>query len=1073
MVIGFVTLLITCSSLSLFLQNARPPSSDTPSNAHRYDDSQRYSSRSGGVSASRPTKLADLKTSSFASLSSVDTVQYESMEVANTRQSSSFDDGHPSIKPDPDASQPGRVSDDLPPPVPASGTDNKDDPRSARDSGWKYRNGPDDGTSRMRNRPPFNGRFGNGNDSGSRFALRDQRSYDRDTYRDRDRDTYRERDRERDYDHDKDRDWDHDKDRDRRVAGDLNNRFRDDRRLDDRSRGQVNRRPFAEHRPYDSRSYDAPRRYDSKPSNDLTAAAVTKPGQSDERNAPDTSAPRPLGEERSISRLPLDNGSITTNEERRPGALPLLDDRPLRPPPADDRQGPIPSTNDRLSRYDDRRPPGRSTSPVLADRPVRAGETTQFNFTLGMRPAVTDGIARHVESDRRPQPPSSTQPDLGADRSMRTTDERRRSSPVPVTNERQNRLDRRPLPPSGSTSVTDRQVRPIDDRHPPVEGDRQSKPSVIDDRPPPTAPSAERQVRQPGASNDRRARGPPAVPDDRGGPRIPPSSDHRTQNPPNEDDKTVRPSVPLEDRIGRPTPMLQDRLSTASSTGSSKPEDRPGNLSQPSRTEPRLGRTGSLGTTPVLANEYPREANHPGGQRLSHPPDKRPAPSDERESRQHVPGVSPAVDRVGRPAEDHAAAAATTVPPPPPPLATADSSRPPTFSGARPPRPDDRGRPPDRFAPPEDRPPPPAAPSLQGGPPPRASSIAREDSRGGWKASSPQRFSSPPSPVRPRSFLSAAEIRRDGANPQSPSSLDRARYADRRSDMMEVDPPSGRYSGAPRRSSPAPDGYYSRGADASWTRNFPEDPARHMSLDPPYRRGWTSNDRALDDWSLKRPAWDAAPRDGPLVESNTISNHGWETREAHERRVAIPDSSSHTTATRPFERRPPLPHLPENYPSEDRGYQPDRPRYTPMDVAPTAPYSRGRPRTPSPRPPGRRVPGTDDDLRPPPVKRPRDDDYDYYPSAPSGEALFTSLSEYMVPSRPRTPPPPNNGSYYDGARPAPYTLNPATSGSRDRPYDPPPRNDVGGYHRYDRRPPPRSPPHYSRGYDRRYSMPPQ
>ncbi|KAI0369612.1 hypothetical protein BV20DRAFT_1121871 [Pilatotrama ljubarskyi] len=899
-------------------------------------------------------------------------------------------------EPPPAKLSPPKGREDLRPRDPAWGSRGNLDDRQHRNdvnrAGGRVSESPRPGNLNAPNNANGNG---HGNDVRP-LPPRDQRIVDRD------------RERERDRERDKDRDFE--RDRGRQPPREEPNRFREDRRNDDRPpRPADNRRPSPDSRRYEPRY--PPRRYDSKASE----GSFTSPRLAD-KSPPEPRPIRNLGEERAIVRPPADVAAPRPSapDERRPPP-PVVPEEPIskQPPPVDDRRLPVSSASvsDRQLRVnDDRRPP---PPPAAAERLTRPPE------------------------DRRP-PPAAVY-----ERSGTSADDRRRP-PSPDINEKIGRTmdDRRaPVPPSPAMSL-DR--RPVDDRRPaPPAVDRYVPTSSSEDRRPPVsaerAPRAGPEERRAPPLEERISRTPiPSLLDSV--PARPTLEDRNART----DDRNARPPVPLEERISRAPPSLHERLSLppVRQDDRSVPrlEDR---LSRPANAPPSLEERLS---TPAALEERPL----------------RPPPSDDRPPR---PPLPPVERPVARPVDDRTILAEPARPPPPTERAPAHAqdrvftpadrfTRPATPAGS------DRAQPP----PPRSY----RAPSVARDeprsfrPPSPGRSPARSDVREFRPVGEPRDRLSyrpgpgpGPGPEQDRDRY-ASERRAAPAPPPGP-------------DLMDVDPlhpraPESRLSY--RRPSPPPppaDPYPPR--DRAWVPageaapyREPE-PARRMAADP-HAREWRDGERPYEEWNDR--SWERGreyDRDARFVEREAVPP-AWETREERERRAAYPpDVPPPPPPARAYE-RPLSARLTDAYPDE-RAYL-DRGRYG-VELAPA--YSRVRPRSPSPL----RRSGASDDMRPP-LKRAREDPYaagPYYPEEPPRGGPV----EYAP--RMRTPPPPPSSAYYDdprypaspGGRERDY-LDP-----RDRdvpgyaPYDR--RADPGP-----RMPPPRSPAPYARSAygrdDRRY-----
>ena len=813
--------------------------------------------------------------------------------------------------------------------------------------------------------------------------------------------------------HDRERSRERDRDRDWELDRDRRPDFA--RLRDDRRNDDRFRGPDSR-RPLDSRPYE-PRVADTYRPLERRPDDGGPPRSLDDRlHLHPDSRPvfRNLGEERAIVRGPADP----------PNPNHPLPDAHRQPAIAaqlvDDRRAPLPTPIDR--------PPKD-----IGDRPPRDLEDRRL-------PPSVDRPPRGPE-DRRPSPPAN-------ERLLRSPPDRR-----PPPGSYQDRLarptdDRRPPPPTGP----ERPVRPQDEpRGPPPNHAERPPPRPVDDRRPyPPPPTFERNK----ANDDRRV--PPPLEDRNartGAPPLRPPPDERSLRPqPSKDDVGARPPVSLEERISRPAPSLQERISAVPA----RPDDRR-SREPPARLDERVARP-----PPSLEERLSRPA-------VVDDRTARPPIAEDRATRPMPP--PPATDRTVRPAPSDERSSLLAEPVRPPLSGPSD----------RTPRPDDRGRPTDRFrSRSPDRGPAPR-PSVY---PPRAQSLAR----------------SPPRKFEPRSRTRSparSDILRPANDPpprdrdmRPPYRPEPGRFGgDRRPDVMDVDPPAPRFGASYRRPSPPPpssDGPEPYSRPRAWPPSsdpYPEDTARRPPPDArPYGREWRDGDRSYpDDWDPRTGRdWERpAPREYERDRFDASHAPGWETREERERRVSstYPPPADATPAPRPFETRPLSSRLSDAYPPEDRSYsrEIERPRYPPPE--PDPPFSRVRPRSPSPL----RRPGAVDDLRPP-AKRTRDESYGsgyYAPSAADPPPRAGPPADY--PPRARSPPAVGGTAYYDDPRAPPYRSGPPPPLPRDRDYaDPRDRApDAGGYSSFDRREPPprihRSPAPYNRfGRDeRRYSVPPR
>ncbi|GJE90044.1 hypothetical protein PsYK624_061660 [Phanerochaete sordida] len=707
--------------------------------------------------------------------------------------------------------------------------------------------------------------------------------------------------------------------------------------------------------------------------------------------------------------------------------------RPSVPRDTDDRPGPPSDPHPPRSLPDERSSEPRLHRPGGEDRP---GDTR-------IPPTSGDDRSLHARADER--------------------DARDRQSRPPGD-------DRRPLPPA-----SERGLKPTspDNRRSGLPMDRSTK--LSDDRRPPLSTANDKQMDprspegiRPSANGETPAR-PPVSSDSRRGPPPSPS----TRAPPTAgvtDDRVVRPaerSAGLHPPPERPRPLPAD--------------DRRGAPPAPSRaTDDRRP-----------PDDYPAKPPAP----LSAAP---PRPLDDRARAEDKPARQPSLqDRLSRPgdsllparsvADDRAITSSSDTASARPALDSAtiparpSDVRPP--SDARPlpdrlSRPEDRGRPltSDRFArtsPTRDRSPPRYNYAKN-----RPLSLVREDA-------SPRSFKPRGETVSPR----RTEFVRPPDRASYPDRYERDRSRDRRSDIMEVDPPrfSDRAQPAGYRRSPPP-----FNPDRPWSETYAGDVVRRDLPPPPpppgYRREWREDDRLtpnvpFDEWDRERRDWDRPPtmdRDRDHDRDRFLSREppppSWETREERDRRVSggFPPAplsiAGDAPPSRPFDSRPLSARLSEPYAADDRDRF-ERARYPPLDASPGS-YSRVRGRSPTPpRRPGAPI----DDLRPP-MKRARDDAYGpsgYYPPPPGA---LDAGREYSPPPR-RTPQP---GGYYDDARDYPPRGPSPAPSVRDRDRDFLERDSYPPYDRREPPPlgrmaPPRSPPPYARGPygrdDRRYPPP--
>ncbi|KAH9932548.1 uncharacterized protein B0H18DRAFT_986160 [Fomitopsis serialis] len=687
-----------------------------------------------------------------------------------------------------------------------------------------------------------------------------------------------------------------------------------------------------------------------------------------------------------------------TADTYRPYERRPIDDvgAPLRTHPSDDRSHP------------DTRPPPRTLGEERAiirgpaDAPPtrtlpddhRPPDAPSTDERRAPVPAPSERPPRDFE-ERRPLPPP-----VSSDRPLRGNEEHRASPPPANDKLLRSPEDRRP-PPTGSYS--ERQTRPADDRRapplPPSSSERQVRPQDSPRGPLPLSSSVDRPIRP--LYPPRPYSPAPRMNDDRRMP--PPTPEDRGTRPgpppsrPPPEERSLRPQPSKEDLSSRPPVSLEERISRLA------PSLQERISTTAARPDDRLDR----GQLPRLDERVSRPAPSLE-ERLSRAPPTtddrtaRPPATEDRATRPMPPPA--ATDRLARPAPSDDRA-----------MLLAEPARPP-LSGPpdRGPRPDDRGRPPvsNRF----NRP---GSPAADRGPGPRPGSVARDP---------PRKFEPPRS-----------DILRPAGDPPPPR--DRADIrppygGDRRPDIIDVDPPAPRFNASYRRPL---EPYPPRGRAWPPTNDsYPEDPVRRPPPDA-RERGYP------DDWESRNGRdWERPPpRD---YERDRFADAppapGWETREEREHPAPAPRSSR----------------LSEGYAPEDRSYgrDMDRPRYPPAPDTP--PFSRIRPRSPSP-------------LRRP-VKRARDDAYGsgYYPPPPADTTPRAGPPQ-DYPPRGRTPPPVGGSAYYDDPRGPPYRSGPPPPLQRDREAP-----DVGGYSSYDRRDPPSRmlPPQPRYGRDeRRYSVPPR
>ena len=766
---------------------------------------------------------------------------------------------------------------------------------------------------------------------------------------------------------------------------------RPDPRYSDNNRGRFYDRDRDTHRDREA-NWDRDRDYNrdrAGPVGRMAGRDLDRDRRPDERDRYDTRRPAG-GEQRHEPTRRYDNRPSTSGPPESPTTA-------ARPDDSRDRERPGPPADTRSTR-----PVGeeRSLGPL---RPLEDRDRRPLPPPEDRRPPNDD--RRSVVNDRRPPPPS----ERDRERPGRPIDDR----PPPSHN------DRRPLPPDnhrrspvpGSGYNADRQARPLptDDYRPP----RVASPA---DRSRPVDPSSRA---PPPAVDDRRAQAPGSS---LARPR--PTSTTITPSdvrPPIPDrppvDRTTRSHVPLEDRISRPAPSLQDRLSGVNEqTPSSRPEARL------PVTEPRPP-VGS-GPEPSLR---PADARPP-------PPSKDTAAESARPA-----NPPPGTEDRGRPTD--------RFPPHLAPASQTDRDR--TRSGT-------------------------AVPFAGN----RAPSVARDDNRSTTKrpltVSPSRRYNDAPPP--PRSGFAnrppVGEYERERRPDNAGMDVDpSSRYSGDR-------PPPAVYRRSspapfPERNWPPSSGPETYPADARRpaTDNYPHSEWREGDTRYPAddydRRAW-DRDRERDrDYE----------RDARVSERDTlpppISSGPTSTWDRDRDRRPYPPSSVDSAAppARPYDQRPLSARLTDGYPTADERH-PDRDRdvdrdnrsayprdydrrYPPASVDPPATYNRVRPRSPSPA----------GSARAPPVKRLRDESYPaYYSPTPSNTMDVTS--DYPPHGRTRTPQP---SSYYND-RPGYGASSAAAAPPRDRDY-PDARETYPGYERrpVDSRPLPpnrRTPPEYSRPYDR-------
>ncbi|KAL1941930.1 hypothetical protein VTO73DRAFT_6460 [Trametes versicolor] len=758
----------------------------------------------------------------------------------------------------------------------------KDDSRP-RDSMWPSRNNSMD--DRQQRTEPDRGRpvsqsprmgntsvpgLGNGNDA-RELPSRDSRNLDRD------------RDNQRDRENQRDKDKDFDRDRGRPVREEPN-RFRDDRRNDDRPRPSDNRRPSPDSRRYEPRY--PPRRYDSKASEN----SVVSPRLADKSPPDARPPPRNLGEERAIIRPPLDSSVPRTpllDERRVPPTPPAVEERNIKPPPSsiDERRAPVslPGPDRQIKVNDDRRPP------PLGDRLQRPEDKRPLPAVASERPGPL------ADDRRRPLSPAA------GDRYGRSTD------------------DRRGPPPPPAASSVDR--RPVDDRRPPPSVDRYIPAPTVNDRRPPVStvedrpPRPEVENRRPPSLEERISRAPVAVLPDSVPAR--PMLEPRGSRPAQADDRSTRPPVPLEERISR-APSLHERLNQPPVRQDDRPvprlEDR---ISRPANAPPSLEERLS---TPAVPDERLRPRSR------SRPPRPLPAPSERPPARpvdDRKPLPAPAVERPAPRTEDRVFTPADRFPRAVTPAGSDHGHPPPARSYRAPSVARDEPR---TFRPPSP-----------------GRSPVRSDVREFRPAVEPRdRLSYRRSPI-PEQDRYTSERRPAPAPTPAPEPMDvdlvHPRPAESRLSYRRPSPPPAEmYPARDRAWVPAGEAY--REPEPARRPAADPAPAPHS-----YTREWREGDRPHGDDYIER-SWDRGreyDRDTRFVERDAVPP-AWETREERERRAAYPaDVPPAPPASRSYD-RPLSARLSDAHP-DDRAYH-DRGRYT--VEPPAASYSRVRPRSPSP-----------------------------------------------------------------------------------------------------------------------------
>jgi hypothetical protein len=561
-------------------------------------------------------------------------------------------------------------------------------------------------------------------------------------------------------------------------------------------------------------------------------------------------------------------------------------------------------------------------------------------------------------------------------------------------------LDRRTEPPSPSTRPTQSGDRSLDDRlasrGPTIPGNRASRVMPLDEH---RVSPVEQGARTLAVQASGESRNHPTL-DERG---------TRGSVSSHGADGRVRPSIPLEERLVRPT---QDRLAQVSGPRAENNRlTRQSTLEEhPSHTD--LGTIDDGSSHPSLQPDDRQSREPPGtADRDRFSETSRPPPTDLRT-------VAP-VDHPGRPRERFARQM-TPVQDRPQLLrnrnvgfASAQDPGPPLENDARPAK---------------------SSPS----PPPR---VEPRDYRG--------------LPGRGLSH-DAGNIRPAVYRPEAP----RGYHDDRRSDLMDIDLTESRTSFHRYPSlSPA-----STEVNRDRGRNFyPSPPGdapdidRRERLDWQFgrRREWNESDNE-DQWKTRR-TWLTSDRER-YDRNAPAQDREWKTREERERSRPPFRSSSPTRSLDDSQHRPPLSTRSTEGISGERGYPPrdvDRARFSvPFDH----PYARVRQRSPSPIP---RRPSNNVDSRPP-IKRAREESGSYpayysppLPPPPS-RPMATGSSDLVA--RSMTPSSPSAGRFYD--RPSTLTGPPHDRGfanARER-------SDIGtGYPMsYNRPPPPPRAPQLSR-----------
>ncbi|KAI0630032.1 hypothetical protein C8Q77DRAFT_1219708 [Trametes polyzona] len=724
-------------------------------------------------------------------------------------------------------------------------------------------------------------------------------------------------DRDRDRERDRDRDFDRDRGRPLREES---NRFRDERRNDDRPRPQDNRRLSPDARRYEPRY--PPRRYDSK----ATDNSTTSPRLAD-RSPPVPRPHRNLGEERAIVRPPLDPGASRPSLPDERQVPQPVDDRSTKPLPVDDRRAPVlspPGLDRQIRPTEDRRP-----STAVVERPSTLGDK---------RPTTSERPSISVDDRRRPPSPPSggrferladgcRHPPPSAIADRRLVDDRRPVDtyvPTPAD-------DRRP----SVSSAVDRSGRPmLEERRPPTLEERLSRaPAAVLPDSVPARPILEERGARAAQLEERPAR--PPVPLEERISRVPSLHERLSQPPVRQDD---RPAPRLEDRLSRPAPTLEERLSHPA-----PPDDRilrPRSTSRPPRPPPPSERPPTRTTDDRGVPAEPVRAPPVADRPAPHAEDRVFTPAD-----RYTRPVTPAAGGDhGRPPSTRPIRASSVARDEPRSFRPPSPGRSPARSDIREFRPGPAAEPRDRL---------PYRPQSSSGPGPEV-----------------ERNPAPPAPV-PAPAPEVVVVEPPHARPAE------TRMSYRRPSPPPADP----YPARDRAWVPAGEAYRDpepprRAPEPphSYTREWRDTPERPYGEDWPERTWDRDRDRSGRDYD----------RDARFVERDAVPPAWETREERERRAGSVypadvppPPPPPPRTYDRPLSAR-----LSDVYVDERAPYiEPDRGRYRVEPPAPapaSAPsYSRVRPRSPSPL----RRSGASDDMRPPPLKRARDDAY-YYPDEP-------------------------------------------------------------------------------------------